>query len=152
MSAPARKSGSMPSGSSLKGPKFGATLDLLRVMSSNLFKLDTMLKVHDEADIELRAKLIEALDGVRKVRSISCSHCLFPIAPPDAVIGAFQVICLYQCYLANKTPTHHYSAIEIISLWRRSTPRPKCASRHPRCARMPVAQVSSLSFASVRIS
>lgn len=54
----------------LTGSKFGATLDLLRILSSNIFKADTMLKVHDESDIEFKADLIEAIDAVRKVRTL----------------------------------------------------------------------------------
>lgn len=75
MAAPLRKNLGALSGSSssLTGHKFGATLDLLRLLSSNLFKLDAMLKVHDEADIELKNSLIEALDSVRKVRLSSPS-------------------------------------------------------------------------------
>jgi hypothetical protein len=69
MSSPMRKSPLSSGGSSvsLTGPKFGATLDMLRTLSSNLFKLDAMLKVHDEDDIELKHALVEALDTVRKV-------------------------------------------------------------------------------------
>lgn len=78
MAAPLRKNLGSLSGStsSLTGHKFGATLDLLRLLSSNLFKLDAMLKVHDEADIELKNSLIEALDSVRKVCVIFCTLCV----------------------------------------------------------------------------
>lgn len=74
MAAPMRKNLVALSGSSssLTGHKFGATLDLLRLLSSNLFKLDAMLKVHDEADIELKHSLTEALDSVRKVCVVEC--------------------------------------------------------------------------------
>jgi len=70
MSSPVRKGAlSGAAGpSALSGSKFGLTLDLLRSLSSNLFKLDAMLKVHDEADIELKHALVGALDAVRKVR------------------------------------------------------------------------------------
>lgn len=70
MSSPTRKSlvASPSASSSLSGAKFGATLELLRVFSSNIFKLDAMLKVHDEDDIEHKHGLVEALDAVRKVR------------------------------------------------------------------------------------
>jgi hypothetical protein len=41
-----------------------------------------MLKVHDEADIENRQKLTEALDSVRKVRSkVGVCHANFCQAP-----------------------------------------------------------------------
>ena len=70
MSSPIRKSAMVSGGSSssLAGAKFSATLDLLRLFSSNIFKLDAMLKVHDEEDIEMKQGLVEALDSIRKVR------------------------------------------------------------------------------------
>lgn len=61
------------------GPKFGLTLDLLRTLSSNLFKLDAMLKVHDEAELEAKQDLADALETVRMVRARSLL--IYPLLP-----------------------------------------------------------------------
>lgn len=114
------------SSTSLHGPKFGATLDLLRLLSSNLFKLDAMLKVHEETDIDMKQSLVEALDSVRKVRR--------PLSAPGASNEAHACahrssgapLCLHVLTsaliidrIAHRRPDQHPLAVFIASPARR---------------------------------
>lgn len=88
------------SSTSLTGPKFGATLDLLRLLSSNLFKLEAMLKVHDETDIDLKQSLVEALDSVRKVRALRSL-----LLALEALTGVHQ------------SPECHHFVESVLTFW-----------------------------------